>query len=94
MITILASVAWPQEKIRLKTGARPAAVRPGARHFLLQFRVYPDAPVRRELALRGGRILGYLPDNGLVVSTGAPPDWRRFDVTAVATLETSDKLSP
>src|ERR1700722_3270958 len=40
----------------------------GAGHLLLQFREHPTAAIVRALERRGVRVLGDVPDNGLLVS--------------------------
>jgi hypothetical protein len=91
---ILGHAAWAQGSIHFKAGGRPAAIRPAATHFVLQFRSYPDAGVRRRLQLRGLRILGYLPENGLLVGSRRIPRVADLDVAGVATLDPANKISP
>jgi len=50
---------------------------PGAKHYILQFESYPDADIRADLAGRGIRILQYVPDNALMVSSAATADPER-----------------
>src|SRR5450432_665323 len=64
------------------------------RHFILEFRSYPGAGTRRELARRGIRTLQYLPDNGLMVSSDAAPNLAGLDLQSAGALQPEDKLSP
>jgi hypothetical protein len=60
----------------------------------VQFRVYPGPEIREELARRHIRVLGYVPDSALMVSTGAALDLEGLDVTWAGALEAADKISP
>ena len=85
--------------IRLKTRAihPPAGARlvlgPG-HHYMLQFRSHPGAEMRAELARRGIRVLGYVPEDALMVSSSRSPDLTGLDVIWAGSLAVSDKLSP
>ena len=83
--------------IRLKSRVlEPAAARPMplGHHYILQFRASPGPKLRAELARRGIRVLGYVPDAALMVSSQAPPDLSGLEVTWAGSLAASDKLSP
>jgi len=64
------------------------------KHYMLQFRSYPDAGVRAELARRGVRVLSYVPDSTLMVASETVPELGGLDVSSVGSLAASDKLSP
>jgi hypothetical protein len=62
-------------RLRTRTIDPLAAARPVAgRHFILQFPDYPGPAVRDFLQQRGIRVLGYVPDNALMVASDTPPD--------------------
>lgn len=63
-------------------------------HYLLQFHAYPGPEVRSELARRGVRVLGYIPDFTLLVSSESPLTLRGLDLSWVGRLEGADKTSP
>lgn len=63
-------------------------------HYMLQFRSYPDGRVRAELARRRIRVLSYVPDFTLMVSSASAPDLRGLEVQSVGSLTAADKLSP
>jgi hypothetical protein len=50
--------------------------------------------MRRALAERGVRVLGYVPESGLMVSSEGNVDLSALDVAWAGALEASDKLSP
>jgi hypothetical protein len=60
----------------------------------VEFATYPGPEIREELAHRGIRILGYVPDSGLMVSTDARPDLSGLDVTWSGPLAAADKVAP
>ena len=64
------------------------------RHYILQFRSHPGPEIRTELVRRGIRVLGYVPDSGLMVSSPSAPDLEGLEVTWSGSLAASDKLSP
>src|SRR2546423_1133013 len=101
-ILLTAICAWAQPPIRLKARAvvregRLSSRIPQARrltgHYILQFRTYPGAEARAELAHRGIRVLQYVPDNGLLVSAGPVP-LNGLDLAWSGYLDASDKISP
>jgi hypothetical protein len=88
--------AGAQTGIRLKSGVVDLRSRPSrlGRHYVLYFSSYPDATVREELARRSVRILEFLPDSGLMVSSDGPPVLGGLDVAWAGSLTAADKLSP
>jgi hypothetical protein len=92
---LLAHSAWAGSAIHLKNRTISSfSEAPGkiGRHYLLQFRSYPDAGVRAELARRGIRVLSYVPDSTLMVASESVPDLGGLDVTSVGSLAASDKF--
>ena len=92
----LAVSASAGETIRLKSrtvDGRAAAAALG-RHFIVQFRQPPGTEVRAELERRGMRVLGAVPDSGLMVSSPAHPDLRGLEVAWAGSLTAADKMSP
>lgn len=82
-------------RLRTRTIDPLAAARPVAgRHFILQFPDYPGPAVRDFLQQRGIRVLGYVPDNALMVASDTPPDLGQLGATWAGSLEASEKLSP
>ncbi len=97
VVLILASPGTAEDLIRLRTRAiHPMAeVRPvTGRHFVLQFPDYPGEAVRAALEQKGVRVLGYVPDNALMVSSDRPPDLGRLGATWAGSLLANEKLSP
>ena len=98
----LATCAPAQEAIRLKTRTlvpRPAASPLRGRmadrtHLLVQFRSYPGRDVREALARRGIVVVGYVPDNALMISAVRGADLSGLEVNWAGPLEAADKLSP
>lgn len=104
---LLASGLCAQGPIRLKargagqitsqTLRRPAGqIRYTARgaHYILQFTSFPGAQTRRELERRGVRVLQYVPDSALMVSSVTAPDLNGLEVTWAGPLQAADKISP
>src|SRR5471030_4736 len=100
---LLTPWAQAQQGIRLK--ARGAISRYGPNrqagrlphlphHYVLEFRTYPGPGTRQELGRRGIRVLQYLPDRGLMVSSDAQPDLAGLEVTWAGALDPDDKISP
>ncbi len=88
-----------QPAFRLKSGRTPAGPaermeEPGGGHLLVQFRETPGSDVREELGRRGIRVLRYLPDAALLVSSDGPPELGGLDVTWTGRLAPADKISP
>jgi len=106
-LLLVSECAWAQNSIRLRTRtlqpqrgetALPPAARANERtlraHYILQFGAYPGPEIRRELARRGVRVLGYVPDSALMVSSDPSADLRGLGAIWAGSLETRDKLSP
>ncbi|HLK46515.1 MAG TPA: matrixin family metalloprotease, partial [Bryobacteraceae bacterium] len=92
-----AALAPADPSIRLKSRTidvstpRVAAL---GHHFLLQFAGAPGPELRAELARRGMRVLGPVPDSALMVSSAGPPDLSGLDITWAGPLAAGDKISP
>jgi hypothetical protein len=67
---------------------------PARAHYVLEFRSYPGVEVRAELQRRGMRVVGYVPETGLMVSTPGPADLRGLDLAGAGTLDPQSKISP
>jgi Matrixin/Glucodextranase, domain B len=101
-LLLAATCAWAQAPLRLKARAGAAEVpargsRPGTprgNHYILQFPGFPDATVRAELVRRGIRVLQYVPDNALMVSSSPSADLNGLPLEWAGALEASDKISP
>jgi hypothetical protein len=106
-LLLVSECAWAQNSIRLRTRtlqprrgetALPPAARANERtlraHYILQFGAYPGPEIRRELARRGVRVLGYVPDSALMVSSDPAANLRGLGAIWAGSLETRDKLSP
>jgi len=96
-VLLMALPAAAENLIRLRarsihplTESRPVA----GRHFILQFPDYPGPAVRAALQQRQIRVLGYVPDNALMVSSDNPPDLGRLGASWAGSLLASEKLSP
>lgn len=64
------------------------------RHWIVQFGSYPGPELRQELEHRRFRVLGYVPDFALIVSTTGLPDLQSLDVRWAGLLAPSQKVSP
>src|SRR5579885_1452937 len=93
VILLFAATAWGDGTLYLKsgpihtpstTGTAVDAAGPG--HFIVQFSNFPSAATRAALEQRGVRVLGYVPDFGLMVSAGSVPDLGGLGVVWVGTL--------
>jgi hypothetical protein len=91
---IIAQLACAQGLVRLKSRVRPPVQPLQAGHYVVEFAAYPGPELRQELARRGMRVLGYVPDSGLMVSTESPPDLSGLDVTWSGPLAVADKVAP
>ena len=94
---LLAHSLGAESVIRLKSRSiRPAGVSaiPAGGHYVVQFRVNPGPGVRAELASRGIRVLGPVPEAALMVSSDSAPDFTGLDIVWTGRLAASDKLSP
>jgi hypothetical protein len=56
-------------------------------HYILQFHSDPDSVIQADLARRGMRVLGFVPDSGLLVSTGAAFTVEGLDLTWAGPLD-------
>ncbi len=98
----LAQCAPAQVAIRLKTrtlapptAAWQASGRLSERsHLLVQFGAYPSREVRDALGRRGIRVIGYVPDNSLMISAARGADLSGLGVRWAGPLGAADKLSP
>jgi hypothetical protein len=63
-------------------------------HWILQFKDFPSADVRRKLAERGVRVLEYLPDSALIVSFRQSPDLTGLSITWTGQLTAADRTAP
>jgi hypothetical protein len=63
-------------------------------HLILQFNSWPGRETLRELERRGVRVLEYVPDSALLVSSDSSPHLEGLGVRWAGPLEVSDKLSP
>lgn len=99
VLFVVASSAWAQPPLRLKSRAgsgrvfRPLRHPAGGTHYIVQFRSEPGPAERLELERRGIRVLQYVPDSALMVASPRPPDLRGLDVL-VSTMSVEDKISP
>jgi hypothetical protein len=106
-LLLLSQCIWAQNAIRLKnrtfypspgeaaqTSAVGAPAAPRHGHYIVQFNSFPGPEIRRELSLAGVRVLGYIPDTALLVSSDSAADLRALGATWISPLEPSDKLSP
>jgi hypothetical protein len=95
-ILFMAFCAWGQPSLRLKTGPihRLTGHLPRCTHYILHFNTYPGRDLRDELVRRGIRILQYVPDNGLMVSSPAEVSLADLPLAGSGSLETADKISP
>ncbi|MBV9507342.1 MAG: matrixin family metalloprotease [Acidobacteriia bacterium] len=94
---LFAQSALAARPIRLKTDqidTRTAASRPIGHHFVVQFHNFPGPEVRAALAQRGMRVLGYVPEFALMVSSDAPPNLEGMGVEWAGSLTASQKISP
>jgi hypothetical protein len=101
-LVLIGATAWGQDMIRLRNrrafrpgvSARPVSRLSKPAHYILQFRTAPGAAARKELARRGLRVLGSVPDHALLVSARGAADVSGLDITWAGTLEAADKISP
>ncbi len=97
LLVLLAGIGQAADLIRLKTrsidtttSSRPLV----GRHFILHFANFPDPATVAALTGRGVHVLGYVPDNALMVSADASADLSGLGVTWAGSLAASDKISP
>jgi hypothetical protein len=105
-LLLLSQCAWAQNAIRLKNRtlfpaqnaaaqtAQERAAAPLNAHYILQFDSFPGPEIQRQLSLRGVRVLGYVPDRALLVSSDVAPDLSGLGATWTGALDAYDKLSP
>jgi len=81
----------------------PAAAAPSgsgpSSHWILQFKDFPGADVRRKLAERGVRVLEYVPDSALIVAFHRSPSRQLPDLTGLniiwtGQLTAADRTAP
>jgi hypothetical protein len=65
-----------------------------ASHWILQFKEFPGAGVRRELARRGIRVLEYVPESALIVSFHQSPDLTGLNISWTGQLTPADRTAP
>jgi hypothetical protein len=97
VLLLFAAASWGEGILYLKSGpihTHSATGRIGPGHFIVQFASFPSATTRATLAQRGVRVLGYVPDFGLMVSADREPDLGGLGVAWAGALAPSDKLSP
>jgi hypothetical protein len=93
--------------VYLKNGLDPnpdlaTALPPGSgpiSHWILQFKDFPGADLRRELARRGVRVLEYVPHSALIVSFcqsigRQSPDLRGLNIIWTGQLTAADRTAP
>lgn len=66
----------------------------GRGHLVLQFRGRPTAGLVSALEYRGIKVLGDVPENGLLVSIDRPVSVRRLGAHYAAPIHAEDKISP
>jgi len=72
----------------LRSGSDPNS------HWILQFKDFPGAGIRRELTRRGVKVLEYVPDSALMVSFRQAPDLTGLDITWSGQLTAADRTAP
>ena len=98
VLLVACSAVWSQPPIRLKSRMPPGSDRARQtaaaheRHHIVQFASWPGPAVRAELERRGMRVLGYVPDNALMVAGELFLDG--LDISSVSVLKAADKISP
>jgi hypothetical protein len=101
-LLLVQHAAHAQGGLRLKrTGdarrllrAAPADRLTARAHYVLLFRTYPGPAVRDELARRNLRVISYIPDSALMVSSTGATDLHGLDVAWAGSLESAAKISP
>lgn len=90
---LIAQLACAQGLVRLKSRVGPPSLpaRPG--HYVVEFGSYPGPDVRQELTRRGVRVLGYVPDSGLLISAKRPLDLSGLDISWSGALSAADKIA-
>ncbi len=96
-LPVWAEVHWKSREAgarlegRLNGGKSRVAER---RHLVLDFEATPGAETLRRLEERGMRIVGYLPETGVVVGVDGAPDLAGLGVTGFDAWQPGDRLSP
>ncbi|MCX6622073.1 MAG: hypothetical protein NTY38_13585 [Acidobacteria bacterium] len=67
---------------------------PGRAHSVLQFETPLSAAARRQMVLQGIRIVGYLPENGYVVSLPEGVPSAALSAHTAYPIDPGDKISP
>ena len=85
--------ANPDPETALPRGSGPDA------HWILQFKAFPAADLRPDLARRGVRVLEYVPDSALMVSFRQSPgrqspNLRGLGITWTGQLTAPDRTAP
>src|ERR1700676_5462817 len=104
LAALLCGISSAQSVIHLKTGdietnsdaavAEISSSAPGVPgHLLLQFRQHPTAAVRA-LRRRGIRVLGDVPDNGLLVAIEHPANIAPLGAHYAQPIDPGNKISP
>src|SRR5689334_6381653 len=93
-LLVYASCGMAQSALHLKAAVarRPGLRTPGT-HHIVQFREYPGAAARAEIARRGLRVLEYVPDNALLVA-GPSTALADLDAAWAGELDPTSKISP
>src|ERR1700676_2034398 len=105
LAALLGGISSAQSVIHLKTGdietnpdaavAEISSSAPGVPgHLLLQFRQHPTAPTVRALRRRGIRVLGDVPDNGLLVVIEHPANIAPLGAHYAQPIDPGNKISP
>jgi hypothetical protein len=102
---LFVAISSGQSVMHLKTGdvkTDPSAVvteiagpdPSGAGHLLLHFPRHPTAAMVRDLTRNGVRVIGDVPDNGLLVTVAKPTDVAALGVNYAAAIAPQEKISP
>jgi len=105
LAALLCGISSAQSVIHLKTGdietnpdaavAEISSSAPGVPgHLLLQFRQHPTAAIVRALRRRGIRVLGDVPDNGLLVAIEHPANIALLGAHYAEPIDPGNKISP
>jgi predicted Zn-dependent protease len=94
LIRLKARTIAPTPGAAVAIPARRGLEASGRSHYMLQFATCPGPDLLHQLERRGVRVLDYVPDCALMVSSDGTPDLEGLDLTWAGSLEASDKLSP
>lgn len=92
-----ADVQWKNREGQTKLGnrlSRAKSRQTGRTHLVLDFRETPTAETARMLEARGMRVVGYLPETGVIVGLRGDPDLRGLPLAGFDALQPDDKISP